>query len=74
MTGLLAALILLGWLAGTFSLAGIFSSLLANEPLLRLAAQLRPAAVALYLAVVAVFWPAAVAARAVDALVNRARS
>ncbi|MFF8990063.1 hypothetical protein ACF09H_08975 [Streptomyces sp. NPDC014983] len=37
--------------------------LLADEPLLRLAARLMPVAVALYLAVVIVFWPAAVSAR-----------
>ncbi|MCK7627262.1 hypothetical protein MUU72_29910 [Streptomyces sp. RS10V-4] len=73
MTGLLAALVLLLWLFGTVFLAGFFSSLLANEPMLRLAAQLRPAAVALYLAVAAVFLPAFVAVRAVEALVKRER-
>ncbi|MBX7551507.1 hypothetical protein K1Y78_26580 [Streptomyces sp. tea 10] len=73
MTGLLAALILLGWLAGTVFLTGFYSSLLANEPLLRLVAQLRPVAVALYLAIVAVFWPAVVTVMVIDALVNRKR-
>lgn len=73
MTGLLCALVLLGWLAGAVILTATFTLLLADEPLLRLAAQLMPVAVALYLAVVIVFWPAAVAARAVDALVNRDR-
>jgi hypothetical protein len=72
-TGLLCALVLLGWLAGAVILTATFTLLLADEPLLRLAAQLMPVAVALYLAVVIVFWPAAVAARAVDALVNRDR-
>ncbi|MER6329114.1 hypothetical protein ABT298_07205 [Streptomyces sp. NPDC001034] len=73
MTGLLCALVLLGWLAGAVILAAAVTVLLADEPLLRLAARLMPVAVALYLAVVIVFWPAAVAARAVDALVNRDR-
>ncbi|WP_063734410.1 hypothetical protein [Streptomyces sp. RTd22] len=73
MTGLLAVLILLGWLAGIIFLAGVFSSLLANEPLLGLVARLWPVALALYLAVVAVFWPAVVVAKVVDALVNRER-
>ncbi|WP_411142289.1 hypothetical protein [Streptomyces sp. x-80] len=74
MTGLLCALVLLGWLAGAVILTAALTVLLADEPLLRLAAQLMPVAVALYLAVVIVFWPAAVAVRAVDALVNRDRS
>lgn len=74
MTGLLAVLILLGWLAVLILLAGVFSSLLANEPLLGLAARLWPVALALYLAVVAVFWPAVVVAKVADALVNRERS
>ncbi|MFE2842596.1 hypothetical protein ACFXKS_03380 [Streptomyces scopuliridis] len=73
MTGLLCALVLLGWLAGIFLLAAVVSVLLAEEPLLRLAAQLMPVAVALYFAVVIVFWPAAVVARTVDTLVNRER-
>ncbi|MGW0764503.1 hypothetical protein [Streptomyces sp. NPDC002676] len=73
MTGLLCALVLLGWLAGAVILAAAVTVLLADEPLLRLAARLMPVAVALYLAVVIVFWPAAVAERAVDALVNRDR-
>ncbi|MEU3215977.1 hypothetical protein [Streptomyces sp. NPDC006971] len=73
MTGLPCALVLLGWLAGAVILAAAVTVLLADEPLLRLAARLMPVAVALYLAVVIVFWPAAVAARAVDALVNRDR-
>lgn len=73
MTGLLCALILLGWLAGIICLAVIVSALLADEPLLRLAARLMPVALALYLAVVIVFWPAAVFAATVGALMNRER-
>ncbi|MGW6238344.1 hypothetical protein [Streptomyces sp. NPDC055094] len=64
MTGLLHGLVLL---------AAAVSVLLAEEPLLRLATQLMPVAVALYFAVVIVFWPAAVVARTVDILVNRER-
>lgn len=73
MTGPLCALVLLVWLGATVFLTGFFSSLLANEPLLRLVARPRPVAVALHLAVVAVFWPAAVAARVIETLVNRER-
>ncbi|MEV8388639.1 MULTISPECIES: hypothetical protein [unclassified Streptomyces] len=73
MTGPLCMLVLLGWLAGIFLLAAVVSVLLAEEPLLRLAVQLMPVAVALYFAVVIVFWPAAVVARTVDTLVNRER-
>lgn len=73
MTGLLCALVLLGWLAGIALLAFFVTALLADEPVLRLAAELMPVAVALYLAVVIVFWPAAVVARTVDTLVNRDR-
>ncbi|MFE2034249.1 hypothetical protein ACFXBB_13530 [Streptomyces scopuliridis] len=73
MTGLLCVLVLLGWPAGIIFLAAVVSVLLVEEPLLRLAAQLMPVAVALYFAVVIVFWPAAVVARTVDTLVNRER-
>ncbi|SED60697.1 hypothetical protein SAMN05428942_2120 [Streptomyces sp. 2112.2] len=73
MTGLLAVFVLLGWIAGGIFLTAFVSTLLDEEPLLRLAAQLRPVAVALYLAVVIVFWPAALIARAVAALANRER-
>ncbi|GAO08660.1 O-antigen ligase [Streptomyces lydicamycinicus] len=73
MTGLLAVLLLLGWIAGGIFLTAFISTLLEEEPLLRLAAQLQPVAVALYLAIVIVFWPAALIARAVAALVNRER-
>ncbi|MFH9246723.1 hypothetical protein [Streptomyces sp. ISID311] len=73
MTGLLAALLLLGWIAGGIFLAAFISTLLEEEPLLRRAAQLQPVAVALYLAIVIVFWPAALIASAMTALVNRER-
>ncbi|MEU8968931.1 hypothetical protein AB0D11_06580 [Streptomyces monashensis] len=73
MTGLLCALILLGWLAGIVVLTVVAAVLLSDEPLLRLAAQMMPVALALYLAVVIVLWPAAVIARAADSLMNRNR-
>lgn len=73
MTGLLCALILLGWLAGIILMAASVTALLADEPLLRVAAERMPVALALYLAVVIVFWPAAVVAATVGALMNRER-
>jgi hypothetical protein len=62
-TGLFALLILIGWAAGAVALAGAFRHLLADDPFLRLVCQLRPHALALYLVVVIVAWPAAVVAR-----------
>ncbi|MFE9553137.1 hypothetical protein ACFYOD_06600 [Streptomyces sp. NPDC006703] len=73
MSGVLPALVLLGWLAGIVLLAAIIPALLADEPMLRLAARMMPVAVALYLAVVIAFWPAAVIARTLSALMNRQR-
>ncbi|MEH0661046.1 hypothetical protein QA860_25600 [Streptomyces stelliscabiei] len=73
MTGLLCALALVGWLAGIVLMAASVTALLADEPLLRLAAERMPVAVALLFAVVSVFWPAAVVARTLDTLVNRER-
>lgn len=70
MTSVLA---LLAWAAGVVVLADAFRRLLAHDPSLRLVCQLRPGAVALYLAVVIVAWPAAVAAKALSDLVDRAR-
>lgn len=70
MTSVLA---LLAWAAGVVVLADAFRSLLAHDPILRLVCQLRPGAVALYLAVVIVAWPAAVAAKALSDLGDRAR-
>ncbi|MBK3625298.1 hypothetical protein JHN59_10650 [Streptomyces sp. MBT49] len=73
MTGLLCALALVGWLAGIVLMAASVTSLLADEPLPRLAAERMPVAVALFFAVVIVFWPAAVVARTLDTLVKRER-
>ncbi|MCX5328100.1 hypothetical protein [Streptomyces sp. NBC_00140] len=73
MTSLLALLALLAWAAGVVVLADAFRRLLAHDPVLRLVCQLRPGAVALYLAVVIVAWPAAVAAKALSDLVDRGR-
>lgn len=73
MTGALALLVLLAWAAGVMVLADAFRRLLAQDPILRLVCQLRPGAVALYLAVVIVAWPAAVAAKALSDLVDRGR-
>lgn len=73
MTGALALLVLLAWAAGVMVLADAFRRLLAHDPILRLVCQLRPGAVALYLAVVIVAWPAAVAAKALSDLVDRGR-
>lgn len=70
MTSVLA---LLAWAAGVVVLVDAFRRLLAHDPILRLVCQLRPGAVALYLAVVIVAWPAAVAAKALSDLVDRAR-
>ncbi|MFG2022281.1 hypothetical protein [Streptomyces sp. NPDC048825] len=74
MTGLLALLILIGWAAGAVALADAFRRLLADDPALRRACQLRSRAVALYLAVVIVAWPGAVIAKALSDLVNRSRA
>ncbi|WP_329216985.1 hypothetical protein OG352_13525 [Streptomyces sp. NBC_01485] len=73
MTSALALLVLLAWAAGAVILADAFRRLLAYDPTLRLVCQLRPGAVALYLAVVIVAWPAAVAAKALSHLVDRGR-
>ncbi|MFF3976988.1 hypothetical protein [Streptomyces sp. NPDC001828] len=73
MSGALPALILLGWLAGIVLLAVIIPALIADEPMLRLVARMMPVAVALYLADVIVFWPAAVIARTLSALMKRER-
>ncbi|MCK8431882.1 hypothetical protein G3I77_02235 [Streptomyces sp. D2-8] len=73
MTSALALLVLLAWAAGAVVLAGASRKLLAHDPTLRLVCQLRPAAVALYLAVVIVAWPAAVAAKALSDLFDRGR-
>ncbi|MFJ4684681.1 hypothetical protein [Streptomyces sp. NPDC088789] len=73
MTGLLCALILLGWLAGIIILTVGATMLLADEPLLRLAARVMPVALALYLAVVIALWPAAVIARVAESLASRNR-
>ncbi|MEU2558409.1 hypothetical protein ABZ626_03540 [Streptomyces longispororuber] len=74
MSGILPAVALVAWLAGIIALALLIPGLLADDPLLRLAAQTMPVAVALYCAVVIVFWPAALLARAIDVLVHRGRS
>lgn len=74
MTGLLALLVLIAWAAGVVLLADAFRRLLADDPVLRLVCQLRPGAVALYLAVVIVAWPAAVAAKALSDLFDRSRA
>ncbi|MFD9394114.1 hypothetical protein ACFWBB_26270 [Streptomyces sp. NPDC060000] len=73
MTGVLALLVLVAWAAGAVVLADAFRRLLAHDPTLSLVCQLRPGAVALYLAVVIVAWPAAVAAKALSDLVDRGR-
>ncbi|MFD8509821.1 hypothetical protein ACFV27_01545 [Streptomyces antimycoticus] len=73
MTRLLCALVLVGWLAGIALIAVSITALLADEPLLRVAAERMPVAVALFFAVVIVFWPAAVVARTLDALLNEER-
>ncbi|MEV0257692.1 hypothetical protein AB0H82_25970 [Streptomyces sp. NPDC050732] len=73
MTGLLCALVLVTWLVGIIFLAACVTAVVADEPLLRMAAERRPVAAALFFAVVIVFWPAAVAARTLDTLVNRER-
>lgn len=73
MTSVLALLVLLAWVAGAVILADAFRRLLAHDPILRLLCQLRPGAVSLYLAVVIVAWPAAVAAKALSDLVDRGR-
>ncbi|MFD5428256.1 hypothetical protein [Streptomyces sp. NPDC127084] len=70
---ILAALSLLVWLVGIVLLAISFTTLLADEPRLRLAAELSPVAVALYAAVVIAFWPAAVLASVIELLGNRER-
>jgi hypothetical protein len=72
-TSVLALLVLLAWAAGAVVLAGAFLRLLAHDPILRLVCQLRPTAVTLYLAVVIVAWPAAVAAKALSDLFDRGR-
>lgn len=71
---MLALLVLLAWAAGVVVLADAFRKLLAHDPILRLVCQLQPGAVALYLAVVIVAWPAAVAAKALSDLVDRSRA
>ncbi|MDX3241692.1 hypothetical protein [Streptomyces sp. ME18-1-4] len=73
MTGLFALLVLLAWAEGVMVLAIAFQRLFADNPVLRLICQLRPGAVALYLAVVIVAWPAAVAAKALSDLFDRGR-
>ncbi|KAB1989826.1 hypothetical protein ACWD4F_07490 [Streptomyces aureus] len=73
MIGLLCALVLVGWITGIVLLAVGAAGLIASEPLLRVATQLMPAVIALYLSLVVVFWPAAATARALDLLVNGER-
>ncbi|MEV6378995.1 hypothetical protein AB0M31_06185 [Streptomyces sp. NPDC051773] len=73
MTSVLALLVLLAWVAGVVILADAFRRLLGHDPILRLLCQLRPVAVALYLAVVIAVWPAAVAAKILSDLVGRGR-
>ncbi|MEW2046662.1 hypothetical protein [Streptomyces sp. NPDC005476] len=73
MTGLLCALTPVTWLAGIVLMAASVTALLADEPLLRLGAERMPVVVALFFAVVIVFWPAAAIARTLDTLVNRER-
>ncbi|WSQ08940.1 hypothetical protein OG604_14840 [Streptomyces sp. NBC_01231] len=73
MTGLLALFVLLAWAAGVVIFANAFRRLLADDPVLRLICQLRPGAVALYLAVVIVAWPAAMVAKALSGLLERGR-
>ncbi|MEV4444598.1 hypothetical protein [Streptomyces mirabilis] len=73
MTSVLALLVLFVWAAGAVVLADAFRRQLAHDPILRLVCQLRPGAVALYLAVVIVAWPAAVAAKALSDLFDRGR-
>ncbi|MFE1923374.1 hypothetical protein ACFW91_12480 [Streptomyces asoensis] len=73
MTGLLCALALVAWLAGIVLMAASVTALLADEPVLQLGAERMPVAVALFFAVVIVFWPAAAIARTLDTLVNRER-
>ncbi|MFJ9907944.1 hypothetical protein ACIRVK_34570 [Streptomyces sp. NPDC101152] len=73
MTSVLAVLVLLAWVAGAVILVHAFRRLLAHDPILRLLCQLRPGAVDLYLAVVIVAWPAAVAAKTLSDLVDRGR-
>lgn len=73
MTSVLALLVLLAWVAGAVILADAVRRLLAHDPILRLLCQLRPGALALYLAVAIVAWPAAVAAKALSDLVDRGR-
>ncbi|MXM62186.1 hypothetical protein GR925_01645 [Streptomyces sp. HUCO-GS316] len=74
MTGLIALLIVLTWASEAAALADGFRRLLAENPALRLVCQLRPHALALYLAVVIVAWPAAVIAKVLSALVDRSRA
>ncbi|WP_329318030.1 hypothetical protein [Streptomyces sp. NBC_01262] len=74
MTGLLALLVLLAWAAGVVALAGAFRGLLADNLALRLLCQLCPGAVALYLAVIIVAWPAAVVAKVLSDLFDRTRA
>ncbi|WP_105968383.1 hypothetical protein [Streptomyces geranii] len=74
MTSVLALLVLLAWAAGAVILADSFRRLLAHDPTLRLVCQLRPGAVALYLALVVAAWPAALAAKALSDLVDRGRA
>jgi Gpi18-like mannosyltransferase len=69
-TGILCALALLIWTAGIVLFAAVAEDLIDEAPLLRMAAYQMPAAVALFLAVVIVFWPAAVIAKVLDALAN----
>jgi hypothetical protein len=72
-TSALTLLVVLAWAAGAVILADAFRRLLAHDPMLRLVCQLRPGAAALYLAVVIVVWPAAVAAKVLSDLFNRGR-
>ncbi|MFE3268897.1 hypothetical protein [Streptomyces sp. NPDC059215] len=73
MTGILCALALLVWIAGIVLFAAVVGELLDEIPLLRMAAHQMPAAVALFLAVVIAFWPGAVIAKVLSALVNPKR-
>ncbi|MFI5800950.1 hypothetical protein [Streptomyces sp. NPDC051677] len=73
MTSALTLLVLLAWAAGVVVLADAYRRLLADDPILRLVCQLRPGAVALYLAAVIVAWPAAVATKVLSDLFDRGR-
>lgn len=73
MTGILCAIALLIWIAGIVLLAAVVEDLLDEIPLLRMAAYRMPAAVALFLAVVITFWPAAAIATVLDALAHPKR-